>query len=155
MARRSDRLSQRAAGSTRIPVTHSPPATTPPPRPPREFGKGDSLMRSSKRLWFLLAACTVAGGVLVWLGPTLAQQPPEKKPSSYLPVIEEKLDVVLARMSADKPKVMKRQQDLLAERYDLGNRPGQGAKMSRSKPIQEGVRAKLPSGVTWESLAKM
>src|SRR5438876_7699260 len=27
--------------------------------------------------------------------------------------------------------------------------------MSRSKPIQEGVRAKLPSGVTWESLAKM
>jgi len=112
-------------------------------------------MRSSKRLWFLLAACTVGGGVLVWLGPTLAQQPPEKKPSSYLPVIEEKFDVVLARMSADKPKVMKRQQDLLAERYDLGNRPGQGAKMSRSKPIQEGVRAKLPSGVTWESLAKM
>jgi cytochrome c peroxidase len=111
-------------------------------------------MHSSKRLWFVLSACAVAGGALVWLGPTLAQSP-DKQPSSYLPVIEEKFDVVLARMSADKPKVMKRQMDLLAERYDVGNRPAQGAKMSRSKPIQEGVRAKLPSGVTWDSLAKM
>jgi cytochrome c peroxidase len=111
-------------------------------------------MHRSKRLWSVLAACAVAGGAIVWMGPTLAQSP-DKKPSSYSPVIEEKFDVVFARMSADKPKVMKRQMDLLAERYDLGNRPAQGAKMSRSKPIQEGVRAKLPSGVTWDSLAKM
>jgi cytochrome c peroxidase len=111
-------------------------------------------MNRSKRLWFLLATSTLTGASLVWLGPTLAQ-PPGKSPSSYAPVIEEKLDVVIARMSADKPKVMKRQLDLLAERYDLSDRPAQGTTMSRSKRIQEGVRAKLPSGVTWDSLAKM
>src|SRR5437899_2838157 len=50
---------------------------------------------------------------------------------------------VLERMRAAKPAVMKRQADLLAERYDLGNRPASGVTMSRGKPIQEGVRARL------------
>ena len=45
--------------------------------------------------------------------------------------------------------------DLLKERYDLSNRPAQGVTMSRGKPVQEGVRAKLPLGMTWESLAAM
>src|SRR2546422_2600835 len=62
---------------------------------------------------------------------------------------------VLERMRAAKPAVMKRQADLLAERYDLGNRPASGATMSRGKPIQEGVRARLPGGITWEGLAAM
>ena len=50
---------------------------------------------------------------------------------------------------------MKRQADLLAERYDLSNRPAKGAVMDRTKPLQEGVRVKLPSGVTWAQLASM
>ncbi len=62
---------------------------------------------------------------------------------------------VLERMRAAKPAVMKRQADLLAERYDLGNRPASGVTMSRGKPIQEGVRARLPGGTTWEGLAAM
>src|SRR6202030_3140908 len=33
--------------------------------------------------------------------------------------------------------------------------PAQGVTMDRTKPIQEGVRVKLPAGVTWESLAAM
>jgi cytochrome c peroxidase len=45
--------------------------------------------------------------------------------------------------------------DLLAMRYDLSNRPAQGVTMSRGKAIQEGVRAKLPQGVTWAQLAAM
>ena len=45
--------------------------------------------------------------------------------------------------------------DLLNERYDLSNRPAKGVTMSRGKPIQEGVRAKLPTGVTWEQLGGM
>jgi hypothetical protein len=36
---------------------------------------------------------------------------------------------------------------LLAERYDLSNRPAKAAVMDRAKPVQEGVRVKLPSGV--------
>ncbi|MBJ6764458.1 cytochrome B6 [Myxococcaceae bacterium JPH2] len=62
---------------------------------------------------------------------------------------------VMARMKADKPKVEARHQQLLVQRYDLGNKPASGVTMSRGKPVQEGVRVKLPSGVTWDSLAAM
>ena len=41
------------------------------------------------------------------------------------------------------------------ERYDLGDHPAQGVTMERGKPLQEGVRVKLPTGVTWEQLAAM
>ena len=83
-------------------------------------------------------------------------QAPEKKRSSFAPVvIDEDFATVLARMSAAKPKVMKRQMDLLQAHYDLSNRPAKGVTMSRGKPIQEGVRAKLPRGLTWERLGSM
>src|SRR6476619_6628150 len=108
-------------------------------------------MDRSKRLGFLLAACVLTGGGLVRMGPTFAQQPK----TSYIPTVEEPFDTVLKRMTADKPKIMKKHMDLLAERYDLSNRAATGAKMSKGKPVQEGVRAKLPSGVTWDGLAKM
>ena len=41
---------------------------------------------------------------------------------------------------------------LLDERYDLSDRPSRDAAMSKGKPLQEGVRAKLPAGITWNSL---
>jgi cytochrome c peroxidase len=69
--------------------------------------------------------------------------------------IKEDFASIMARMQKDKPAVMKRQMDLLNERYDLSNRPAKGVTMSRGKPLQEGVRAKLPPGVTWEQLAGM
>ena len=59
------------------------------------------------------------------------------------------------RLQADKPTFAERQQALLAERYDLADRPATGTTMSRGKPIQEGVRVKLPSGTSWEALAAM
>jgi cytochrome c peroxidase len=43
----------------------------------------------------------------------------------------------------------------LAERYDLADRPAPGVTMSRGKAVQDGVRVKLPSGVTWQQLAAM
>ena len=58
-------------------------------------------------------------------------------------------------MEAAKPEIMKRQMDLLDERYDLSDRPAAGVTMSRGKPVQEGVRAKLPPGTSWEQLAAM
>jgi cytochrome c peroxidase len=45
--------------------------------------------------------------------------------------------------------------DLLAERYDLSNKPAAGVVMDRSKPVQDGVRVKLPAGLTWAQLAGM
>ena len=60
-----------------------------------------------------------------------------------------------SRLQAEKAKFAKRQQDLLAERYDLADRPARGTAMSRGKPVQGGARVKLPEGMTWEKLAAL
>jgi cytochrome c peroxidase len=79
-----------------------------------------------------------------------------KKVSSYFPVVTtEDFSAIMNRMKAEKPAIMKRHVDLLNERYDLGNRPAKGVTMSRGKPVQEGTRAKLPKGMTWERLGAM
>src|SRR5438874_1529492 len=80
---------------------------------------------------------------------------PDPSKSSYISVNEEDFRTVLARMSSAKAQVMKRQMDLLGARYDLSDRPAAGVTMSRGKPIQDGVRIKLPAGATWEALEKM
>jgi cytochrome c peroxidase len=78
------------------------------------------------------------------------------KETSYAPVaITEKFDSTMARMKAAKPEIMKRQMDLLETRYDLSDRPASGVTMSRGKAVQEGVRVKLPAGMTWQQLAEM
>lgn len=76
--------------------------------------------------------------------------------TSYAPVtITEPFEDTMARMKAAKPEVMKRHMDLLNERYDLSNNSAKDITMSRGKPIQQGVRVKLPKDVTWETLAAM
>ncbi len=76
--------------------------------------------------------------------------------TSYAPVaLETSFDEVRQRLSAEKDQAMRRQQQLLESRYDLSDRPSADTRMSRGKPIQEGVRVKLPSGVNWEQLATM
>lgn len=69
--------------------------------------------------------------------------------------VAEDFDAVMARMKAAKAGINKKHQDLLNARYDLSNRPASGVTMSRGKAIQTGVRAKLPSGMTWDRLAAM
>jgi len=87
------------------------------------------------------------------LGAVYAQGS-SKKASSYSPVIvTEDSSAIMNRMKAEKPAIMKRHMDLLSERYDMNVRPASGVTMSRGKPIQEGVRVKLPPGMTWENLA--
>lgn len=76
--------------------------------------------------------------------------------TSYMPVdIKEDFASIMARMKAQKAGIMARQKRLLETRYDLSNRPVAGVTMSRGKPVQGGVRTKLPAGVTWEQLANM
>jgi cytochrome c peroxidase len=78
------------------------------------------------------------------------------RPSSYAPVdLHESFATVMGRMVAAKAEIMKRQKDLLTQRYDLSDRPASGATMSRGKPLQEGVRVKLAAGVTWDQLSKL
>src|SRR5438445_4278544 len=84
----------------------------------------------------------------------VAEEP--AKSSSYAPVaIGEDFPTIMARMKAAKADVETRQTTLLQERYDLTDRPAKGVAMSKGKPIQEGVRVKLPTGVTWDALAAM
>lgn len=62
---------------------------------------------------------------------------------------------LVKRLQMEKPEFAKRHQKLLNERYDMADRPAPGATMSKGKPVQEGVRVKLPGGVSWEQLASL
>ncbi|MDO9310469.1 MAG: cytochrome B6 [Nitrosomonas sp.] len=68
---------------------------------------------------------------------------------------EEDFAALVKRLQNEKPEFAKRHQALLLERYDLADRPAQDVTMSNGKPVQEGVRTRLPSGMTWEKLAAM
>ena len=97
-------------------------------------------------------------GLLLWnLGAAQAPSPePPPKGPTYLPVVEVNFATVRASDIAAKPAVMQRQQTLLTDRYDLSDRPAAGVMMSGGrKAVQQGVRVKLPAGVTWEQLAAM
>ena len=98
-----------------------------------------------KRIGAFLATAAVLGGI----GFAYAQQD-QRGATSYAPIdIKEPFASIMARMKAAKTDTEKRHADVLAERYDLANLPAQGATMSRGKPLQQGVRVKLPAGTTW------
>jgi cytochrome c peroxidase len=123
-----------------------------------------SLWSASQPARISIAVATTVVTSLLWLWPLIAAaQPatpsrrtptPAAPASSYMPVVDkEPFAAVKARMTAEKAAVQKRQADLLAERYDLSDRPATGVTMSRGKPVQGGIRVKLPAGVTWTDLA--
>lgn len=70
-------------------------------------------------------------------------------------VADEDFATLSKRLQAEKPKFATRQQTLLSQRYDLADRPARGTTMSRGKAVQEGIRVKLPAGMTWERLATL
>ncbi|MDP2760270.1 MAG: cytochrome B6 [Sideroxyarcus sp.] len=68
---------------------------------------------------------------------------------------DEDFPMLAKRLQAEKPKLAQRQQAMLIKRYDLADRPAKFTVMSRGKPVQDGVRVKLPEGMTWEKLAAL
>jgi cytochrome c peroxidase len=64
-------------------------------------------------------------------------------------------DALMAQKAGEKAEVMARQLDLLALRYDLSDRPTPDVAMTGGKPVQQGVRVRLPTGLTWQSLAAL
>jgi cytochrome c peroxidase len=110
-------------------------------------------MNISKRTW-TWTALTVATAALSLAIAHAQQPPPARGATSYMPVdLKEPFAAVMARMKTAQPAVQKRQADLLAERYELANRAAAGVTMTRGKPVQEGVRVKLPAGTSWTQLA--
>jgi len=102
-----------------------------------------------------IGAMIVVAGLIIVVALAYARELHAKE-TSYAPVaITEDFDSIVRRMKAAKPEVMKRQMDLLKERYDLSDRPAKGVTMSRGKPVQKRVRVKLPAGMTWQELAEM
>jgi cytochrome c peroxidase len=85
-----------------------------------------------------------------------SQAPAPRGDTSYGPVnMDENLVQLEQKMKSVKPEIEHRQQQLLELRYDLSNRAATGATMSGGKPVQDGVRVKLPPGMTWDKLATM
>lgn len=96
-----------------------------------------------------VAAVVVAGSLAATADPL----PPD---ASYRPLPTVPFDTAKAIDRAMKSDVMAKQEALLAERYDLSDRPIAGVMMSGGrKVVQGGVRIKLPAGQTWDSLAQM
>jgi cytochrome c peroxidase len=101
-------------------------------------------------------ALAVVATIIVSRATRSHAQAPQKAPSSYAPVvITEPFPSVVKRMSSAKPDLAKKHAALLAERYDLANRPADRISMTRGKAVQQGVRAKLASGATWDQLGRM
>ncbi|MGZ9033215.1 MAG: hypothetical protein ACXW25_02215 [Rhodospirillales bacterium] len=94
-------------------------------------------------------AVAMAAGLATWRAQA-------EQPTSYAPVaITDDFTTTMNRLKEAKPEVTKEHQQLLNQRYDLSDRPAAGVTMSSGKPVQEGVRVKLPAGTTsWDALAK-
>lgn len=102
---------------------------------------------------FSVAPLAAAALALAFTSASFAADPP---PTSYAPVVpKEAFPATMERMKSEKAAIEKRQADLLAERYDLRDDPAAGVTMSGKKPVQQGVRIRLPEGQTWDSLAAM
>jgi cytochrome c peroxidase len=115
----------------------------------------------------LVAICTIAFLVVSSVTPSWSADPlirstdplPMIQPppvTSYTPVTpKETFAETVQKMSNAKLDVMQKQMNLLEQRYDLRDLPDNSVIMTRTKPIQKGVRILLPHGVTWEKLAAM
>jgi cytochrome c peroxidase len=88
----------------------------------------------------------LAGGA--WSDPL----PPD---ATYRPLPTQPFSAVKTMDEAQKTGAMERQRALLESRYDLSNRPANVKMSAGMKPIQSGVRVKLPPGLTWEALGEM
>jgi cytochrome c peroxidase len=97
---------------------------------------------------------SLSGAVVLVTQIALADPLPPSATYRNLPTLP--FETVKANDEAAKAQVLQRQRDLLNQRYDLSERPLPGVMMSGGrKPVQGGVRIKLPSGVTWESLGNL
>jgi len=109
----------------------------------------------SQPLILLLTICGLVLGVHSTFAA--AQQESESLPDqTYLPVqLDKSLDQIMAADKKAKTRVIRRQQNLLKTRYDLRDNPSDMMMSAGRKPIQQGVRVKLPAGTTWQHLAEM
>ncbi len=100
--------------------------------------------------------------MLAGFGSFAADDPAKKKssegpvPSSFMPVVpKEDFKTTMEKLKSEKASIAEKHQQHLRQRYDLRDDPAPGVTMSRSKPVQQGIRVRLPDGITWAELAAM
>ena len=121
------------------------------------------MKRSQNRIGWavLVSAVIVAGCMIAQAGKPMMETP---KPTAldggpaqtYFPVVPAKpFDEVKAHDEKMQPKMQSRQKQLLERRYDLSDNPSKVWMSGHRKKVQQGVRVKLPDGMTWQKLAEM
>jgi len=77
--------------------------------------------------------------------------------NTYMPVkIDKSFEEIKEKDVAEQAEYQERQQNLLERRYDLSDRPSDTMMSAGRKPVQKGVRVKLPDEVdSWQELADM
>src|SRR5262245_689 len=94
----------------------------------------------------------VAANCVAW---QLVQAAPPKD-QTYMPVVPTKsFEDTYNSDTAEKDAVMSAQRSLLEKRYDLSDNPSDVQMSGKRKAVQQGVRAKLPGGTTWDKLSGM
>jgi cytochrome c peroxidase len=109
--------------------------------------------------WLPVAAVASVAALAAW--HLLSANPATQVLPAVLPIAGQPKDpaandfaAVMAKMKGAKPDIAKKHNEMLAARYDLADRASD-AKMTRGKAVQQGPRAKLPNGQTWQALAAM
>lgn len=75
---------------------------------------------------------------------------------TFMPVVvDESFDEIMHRDASQKDDVMQQQQELLRSRYDLSDNASDTMMSGNRKAVQQGVRVRLPDGVSWSALADM
>ena len=74
---------------------------------------------------------------------------------SYMPVVVPPFEQIYQQDVAQLEEVIAAQKKLLQQRYDLSDRASDVSMSGKRKKVQEGVRVKLPDGVTWQQLSEM
>lgn len=103
-----------------------------------------------RRIRWKLGLVAALGLVCVTCAWASTRQAPTAASTAAVP---ESFSALVERLSGQKAAMKSRHQAVLDERYDLGNKPAAGVTMAKGKPVQGGVRVKLPAGETWDSLA--
>lgn len=96
----------------------------------------------------------------LYVAATAQNKQTPKRPAlpdqTYMPVvIDRDFDEMRQVDEEQKTDVMDRQKALLTSRYDLSDSPSDLMMSAGRKPVQQGIRVKLPDGVTWDELAAM
>ncbi|MGQ9424884.1 hypothetical protein ACXYTJ_02905 [Gilvimarinus sp. F26214L] len=105
---------------------------------------------------FTVTSAVLCVGLLHSVSIAQPSLPPEiDARQSYSPVVTPEFDEMRQQDIEELDQMVQRHEELLERRYDLSDRPSDVMMSGERLPVQQGVRVRLPEGVTWEQLGEM